>query len=68
MINFSTPFTLPFTLGGHVFHTVEECCREFLVPCGYVTHMLESANYPGCKYLTGGELTNYLQTLSTNPR
>lgn len=68
MKNWEKPWLPPFVLGGHVFHTKEECCREFNIPPEYVVHMLESLNYPGCYYLAGADLTSYMQTLSINVR
>lgn len=64
----NTSFNLPFVLGGHVFHTIDECCEVFLVPRQYVAHMLGSVDYPGCRYLTDAELASYTQTLAINSR
>lgn len=68
MMSFDLPVAFPFTLGGHVFHSVNECCEEFLIPRWYVTHMLESTEYPGCRYMNEDERTSYLQTLSITTR
>lgn len=67
-MNMTTSVTLPFVLGGHVFHAIDECREAFLIPRQYVAHMLSSVDYPGCRYLTDEELASYMQTLATNSR
>lgn len=68
MKNWEKTFLPPFTLGGHVFLSINECCEEFVIPHQLVERMLASADYPGCRYLNTDETASYFQTLSVNSR
>ena len=55
-------------LGGHIFYSATDCAKYFDIPIPYITHMIESDDYPGCTMEfvvdVDEEMRSYYQTLS----